>query len=132
MLTKQREVVVPTKSRRPAISLQKEAAARSRAAAVGDGGDGAYAAELFEELRTLRKRLADGRGVPAYVVFPDATLREMAVRMPADRFQLGQVNGVGPAKLRDYADEFLALIEQFRRRTGASAPEPEATGPRLL
>lgn len=132
MLSRAREVVVPTRSRRPAVSLQREAAARARGAAARDEVDETpYAGELFEELRALRKRLADARAVPAYVVFPDATLREMAARMPADRFQLGQINGVGPAKLRDYADPFLELIGQFRQRTGL-APASGDAGPRLL
>ncbi len=63
---------------------------------------------LFEALRGLRKRLADEQNVPAYVVFSDATLAEMAARRPATRAELLEVNGVGQAKLERYGDAFLA------------------------
>ncbi len=68
------------------------------------------AADLFEELRALRLRLARERGLPAYMVFNDATLREMATRLPSDREELLAINGVGHAKLDTYGDEFLAVI----------------------
>ncbi|MBW3534695.1 MAG: ATP-dependent DNA helicase [Gemmatimonadetes bacterium] len=67
------------------------------------GGD----AELFERLRDLRKSLADAKGVPAYVVFHDRTLREMAQRRPATAVELLDVPGVGPAKLERYGQAFL-------------------------
>jgi ATP-dependent DNA helicase RecQ len=133
LLTRPREVVVPGKSRRrPSAVAISPPALPGRVGGADLPGGGAFAGELFEELRLLRKRLADERSVPAYIVFPDATLREMAARMPGDRFQLGQISGVGPAKLRDYADSFLGLIDEFRRRTGASPPASEPAGPRLL
>jgi ATP-dependent DNA helicase RecQ len=76
--------------------------------------------ELYEALRGLRKRLADEQNVPAYVVFSDATLAEMAARAPATYAQLLEVNGVGKAKLERYGDTFLALIAE--RASGGSAP----------
>ena len=68
--------------------------------------------ELFLRLRDLRKRLADARDLPAYVVFHDRTLREMAQRRPRTLDQLLLVPGVGPAKLERYGDAFL---EELRR-----------------
>ncbi|HUF12488.1 MAG TPA: ATP-dependent DNA helicase RecQ [Longimicrobiales bacterium] len=65
---------------------------------------------LFEKLRALRKRLADERSVPAYVVFSDRTLREMAERRPATENDLLDINGVGPSKLERYGAEFLAVV----------------------
>ena len=67
---------------------------------------------LFERLRGLRKRLADEQGVPAYVVFSDATLLEMAATRPRDESALLAVSGVGPAKLERYGEEFLALLRE--------------------
>ena len=67
-------------------------------------------AELLERLKGLRRRLAQQRRVPAYVVFNDATLQEMAALKPATRDELLQVNGVGQAKLERYGDEFLDAI----------------------
>ncbi len=62
---------------------------------------------LFERLRALRKRLADERGVPAYVVFSDRTLQDMAVQAPRTRAELLGVHGVGQRKLEQYGDYFL-------------------------
>ena len=65
---------------------------------------------LFGRLRAVRKRLADERGVPAYVIFGDATLREMARRYPATREALGGIFGVGQRKLQEFGDAFAAEI----------------------
>ena len=75
---------------------------------------------LYEQLRALRKRLADEQNVPAYVVFSDATLAEMAARRPATHAELLEVNGVGQTKLARYGDAFLALTAE--RASGGSAP----------
>ena len=74
---------------------------------------------LFDELRALRKRLADEQNVPAYVVFSDATLAEMAARQPSTSAALLEVNGVGQTKLERYGDAFLAVIAE--RASGGSA-----------
>jgi ATP-dependent DNA helicase RecQ len=63
--------------------------------------------ELFDRLRTVRRRLADEAGVPAYIVFSDATLRAMAQLKPTSEAALLQVPGVGPAKLERYGAAFL-------------------------
>jgi ATP-dependent DNA helicase RecQ len=65
---------------------------------------------LFQGLRELRKELADREGVPAYIVFNDRTLREMAARRPASPAQLLEVPGVGPAKLERWGEAFLEAI----------------------
>ncbi|HEX2168535.1 MAG TPA: ATP-dependent DNA helicase RecQ [Longimicrobiales bacterium] len=66
--------------------------------------------ELFDRLRTLRKRLADEAGVPAYIVFSDATLKAIAEVRPASEEELLGVTGVGPAKLERYGRAFLAEL----------------------
>lgn len=63
--------------------------------------------DLFERLRQLRKDLADGRGVPAYVVFSDRTLEEMARRRPRTAGDLLAIHGVGQKKLAEYGEAFL-------------------------
>jgi ATP-dependent DNA helicase RecQ len=65
---------------------------------------------LYAELRRLRRSLADARGIPAYMVFSDATLIEFAARRPATRDEFLGVSGVGPKKLAQYGDTFLALL----------------------
>ena len=59
---------------------------------------------------TVRKRLADERGVPAYVIFGDATLREMARRYPATKEALAGIFGVGQRKLQEFGTAFAAEI----------------------
>ncbi len=65
---------------------------------------------LFERLRELRRDLARAQGVPPYVVFNDATLREMAAFRPETLSGLGQISGVGAKKLETYGEDFLAVI----------------------
>ena len=64
----------------------------------------------FERLRALRKRLADAEGVPAYIVFSDAVLRQMAEQRPRTPDAMLALSGVGPAKLARYGDAFLELL----------------------
>ncbi len=68
---------------------------------------------LFDALRELRRSLAAEAGVPPYVIFHDATLREMAETRPASLAQLGEVGGVGSRKLAAYGDAFLSVIRQY-------------------
>ena len=68
------------------------------------------AAEVFERLRAWRGEVAKEQGVPAYVVFHDATLREIATRLPGSREELGTISGIGEAKLEKYADGVLAVL----------------------
>ncbi len=67
-------------------------------------------AALLEALKTLRGTLARSERVPAYCIFPDRTLVEMCVRRPVTTDALGEVRGVGPAKLEKYGARFLAAI----------------------
>jgi ATP-dependent DNA helicase RecQ len=67
---------------------------------------------LFEALRTVRRELAKEQGVPPYVIFHDATLREMAAARPSSLAELGSVSGVGARKLEAYGDAFLAALRQ--------------------
>ena len=95
-------------------------AGRSTALAAGEarpgepplGDDARYGDDdaLFEQLRALRRQIADREGVPAYVIFHDATLREIAAARPASEDELLDIGGVGERKLEKYGGEFLALL----------------------
>ena len=65
---------------------------------------------LYLELKALRKQLADARGVPAYVVFTDATLQHMARFRPTTEEHFLAISGVGTKKLQQYGEAFLAVI----------------------
>ena len=74
---------------------------------------------VFDRLRELRLRLAKDRGVPAYAIFSDKSLADMAQRNPTNVTEFAQVNGVGEAKLRDFAGMFLdALASTDEARPG--------------
>jgi ATP-dependent DNA helicase RecQ len=65
---------------------------------------------LFERLRALRKRLADERSVPSYIVFSDVVLRQMARTYPAGEVEFARISGVGDKKLREFGAAFLGEI----------------------
>jgi ATP-dependent DNA helicase RecQ len=68
---------------------------------------------LLARLRDLRRTIARQDQVPAYVVFTDRTLAEMAVKRPSTEVGLGKIRGVGPAKLEKYGERFLAAVRSF-------------------
>jgi len=84
---------------------------RQRRSADRASAEGVDAA-LFGHLKALRRDLAEARGVPAYVIFSDATLQDMCLLKPATRDGFAGVNGVGPKKLQDFADLFIAAIRE--------------------
>jgi ATP-dependent DNA helicase RecQ len=67
---------------------------------------------LFDALRALRRELAQEAGLPPYVIFHDATLREIAALRPGSLRELGEVGGVGARKLEAYGEAFLAVVRQ--------------------
>ena len=71
---------------------------------------------LFERLRVLRRALAEENHVPAYVVFSDRTLSEMAASMPRDSVEMLAVSGVGEQKMQKYGREFLEEIRRYVKR----------------
>ncbi len=77
-----------------------------------------YSQELFELLRTKRKELAVAEHVPAFVVFHDRTLREMVAQLPQSVETFGQIPGVGPVKVKKYADVFLPIICAYCEKQG--------------
>jgi ATP-dependent DNA helicase RecQ len=99
-----------------AAAAKRNPVRSSTAAGVRIGIPGAGAAPdsstLFERLRALRKRLADEHGLPPYVVFHDATLREMVERRPLTLIQFAELPGVGRAKLARYGDQFIAAMRE--------------------
>ncbi len=69
--------------------------------------------ELFNELRSLRKKLADERGVPPYIIFGDKSLQEMATVFPQTRQAFAEISGVGAQKLEAFAEIFLNIIREY-------------------
>uniref|UniRef100_T1HNY4 DNA 3'-5' helicase n=2 Tax=cellular organisms TaxID=131567 RepID=T1HNY4_RHOPR len=73
---------------------------------------GLYDRKLFAKLRKLRKAIADEGDIPPYVVFSDATLLEMADRLPVTTSELLTINGVGQRKLERFGTQFMSLIRE--------------------
>jgi ATP-dependent DNA helicase RecQ len=95
----------------------RPASARARGAAVTDLPESAALA--FEQLRAWRAAAAKEQGLPAYVIFHDATLRQIAVDSPASLTELAGVTGVGDSKLAKYGQQILELLVGIR---GHDAP----------
>ena len=78
----------------------------------------AYDQDLFERLRALRSSLADARDVPAFVIFGDKTLQQMALHLPQSRESFARISGVGAAKLDQFSEEFLKVIRDYAEEKG--------------
>jgi ATP-dependent DNA helicase RecQ len=95
------------------LRSEPERAARSSRSRGGSKPAVEMPAELapvFERLRAWRAATAKEQGVPAYVIFHDATLREIATRAPADRAALGTISGIGEGKLARYGDQVIDVL----------------------
>jgi len=86
-----------------------------------DAAHGPYDELLFDQLRVLRKRLADEQGVPPYIVFGDASLVQMAREKPTEAAELLNITGVGQHKLEKYGSEFLDAIALYSLEPGVQA-----------
>ncbi|MDT7671565.1 MAG: ATP-dependent helicase RecQ, partial [Pseudonocardiales bacterium] len=109
------------------VMMRREQPKQSRTRTRASGRSGAAQVELsgaaapvFEQLRAWRGATAKEQGVPAYVIFHDATLREIAARMPADLGALGAISGIGENKLAKYGEGVLGVL-------GGAAPEAATT-----
>jgi ATP-dependent DNA helicase RecQ len=91
--------------RQDRISKDPKAKRETAAAKAAD-------AQLLRSLKTLRLELAKERGVPAYVIFSDRSLVDMAAKRPGTQDDFADVYGVGDAKLRDFAPIFLQAIAE--------------------
>ncbi|HEY1116216.1 MAG TPA: HRDC domain-containing protein, partial [Acidimicrobiales bacterium] len=68
---------------------------------------------VFEELRRWRSEVARRQGGPAFIIFGDAPLKEIATARPADLRALSRIKGVGPSKLDSYGDDVLEIVARF-------------------
>lgn len=102
------------KSREPIMLSRTEGQFGGKtAASVARAGSVACDEGLFQELRTLRKRLAEERGLPPYVIFGDQTLRQIARRYPLNDGDFLEVPGVGNQKQADFGTVFLTEVSTW-------------------
>ncbi|MEC5424398.1 DNA helicase RecQ [Virgibacillus sp. C22-A2] len=76
--------------------------------------DADYHESLFSALRALRKQIADEKNVPPYVLFSDATLKELSRYFPVTREDMLEIKGVGERKYEQYGEAFLAVVQEWR------------------
>jgi ATP-dependent DNA helicase RecQ len=110
--------------KRTPITLTKPFETPAKKVRVPRAGEIECDEELFERLRALRRKIADERDVPAYIIFSDATLREMAQACPQNQSEFAQIAGVGQQKLKEFAESFLAEIGGHLRSDPAMASVP--------
>ncbi len=72
-----------------------------------------FDAKLFEELKMLRKEIADSLKVPPFIVFSDGTLKDMSVKFPVNKVEMLKVSGVGEFKAERYASKFIEVIQNY-------------------
>ena len=108
-------------ARKPPKSRGSAAAGVAFGPSGSEAGDGSYDVALFERLRALRKRIADAAEVPPYIVFSDAALRDMCVKLPRTPDEFLDVSGVGEKKLARYGEAFLAEIAEHLSDVGKEA-----------
>jgi ATP-dependent DNA helicase RecQ len=92
-------------------------------AASWDGVD----RDLFEGLREVRQKLAEARGVPPYLIFGDATLRDLARVRPSSLEKLQGIYGIGEAKFRDFGQAFFKALDEHCKSSGLS--RDQSAGP---
>jgi ATP-dependent DNA helicase RecQ len=85
-----------------------------------DAVDIEYDRDLFENLRRLRKKLADEQGVPPFVVFGDLALRQMALYLPQNEENFSKISGVGETKLKQYGKIFTEVIQAYAKQNNLS------------
>jgi ATP-dependent DNA helicase RecQ len=101
-----------------------EKAERSKAETVSwEGVD----RELFEALRAERRKLAEERQVPPYIIFTDSTLRELARVRPSSLDRMRLISGVGEAKLREHGERFLGIVRRHCEERGLSTDNASAS-----
>ena len=98
-----------------------------RRAGRGDAA-GEFDAGLYDVLSALRREIAEKRGVPAFVIFGNRSLQDMARRVPRTAAEFSMVSGVGRAKLEDLGEVFLARINAYARERGWPESSARANG----
>ena len=100
-----------------------------------DAVEAEYDRELFEQLRLLRKKIADEKGVPPFVVFGDLALRQMALYLPQSEENFSRISGVGQEKLKQYGKIFTEVIQTYAKENNLSekdVPVKRSARPRRL
>ncbi|WP_241839832.1 DNA helicase RecQ [Frankia sp. CcI49] len=123
------------------VSMRREPERAPRTAGGGGAAPKARRAEpvelsaqaqpVFERLRSWRGATAKELGIPAYMIFHDATLREIATRTPTSLPELAAISGVGENKLAKFGQQILDTLTEAEKPSGTDPAEPEPTEPEV-
>ncbi|MEA3418341.1 MAG: DNA helicase RecQ [Campylobacterota bacterium] len=72
-----------------------------------------YDVEIFDQLKTLRREIAQTNNIPPYIVFSDKTLKDLSTKLPRTKSEMLDVHGIGEVKFERYGEEFLALLREM-------------------
>jgi ATP-dependent DNA helicase RecQ len=103
--------------RRDEDTSKRKSSKAERGARVKEGYAEANDDPLWHALKAKRTELAKDQGVPPYVIFHDSTLLEILTQKPGSLTEMGNISGIGQAKLARYGDEFLKVLEDFANGT---------------
>ena len=109
------------RTRQPVTLTKPMDMPKAKRVTVRREGDIACDEILFERLRALRKKLADERRVPAYIVFGDTTLRSMARHYPESVEQMEGIPGMGEKKRAEFGDSFASEIAEYLKTNSRMA-----------
>lgn len=128
VLGREREVLLRKEAAKPASRSSASKGERKAKASAAVAELSPDAVPVFEALRAWRGATAKEQGVPAYVIFHDATLREIATLRPGSVAELGGINGLGEKKLATYGEGVLEVLTEFAGGAGAVTESAGTTG----
>jgi ATP-dependent DNA helicase RecQ len=102
------------------LAPRKQEAQPSQPAALVK--DAPFHQELFEDLRNLRRKLAEDSRMPPYMIFHDEVLKEISRQLPASPQELVRIRGIGKRKLQQWGSVVLDIVKAFRKRHPSAAP----------
>ena len=117
---------------KPQLKVYKEKGKKQKSKSKAVSG---VASNLFEHLKLVRKQIAAEKGVPAYIIFHDSALKDMATKKPLTELEMLEVQGMGEAKFRTYGEIFLKTVSDFLNQEQTpkkSKPKKEGTHDQTL
>ena len=107
---------VPKPRPKPSRAVDRAGAGHGSFGGSGSAAAGLHGVDegLYEQLRALRRELAQGQGVPPYVICTNATLEDMCARRPTSCEEMLEVSGMGANRVRRYGERFVRAIEAWR------------------
>ncbi|MEC0301832.1 DNA helicase RecQ [Terribacillus saccharophilus] len=126
-------ILAPTDDKYPVLTLTDEAVqilkgekkVMMQIAKATETAEADYDEALFQELRELRKEIAQAEGLPPYVIFSDATLKELCRYIPHSQSEMLGIKGIGERRMEQYGEQFLEVLKQHEQTATAPNRDPK-------